>query len=83
MDEDFMMNKLLLDLSETIDPFKEYLEYMFEEKMSIVGSSGDKVLPWDLLCAELFYPSQADVVQTLKLCSELAIIAAATFLAEF
>jgi hypothetical protein len=83
VDEDFMMNNLFLDLSETIDPFKEYLEYVFEEKRSIVGSSGDKVLPWDLLCAELFYPSRADVVQTLKLCSELAIIAAATFLAEF
>ena len=28
LDEDFMMNKLFFDLSHTIDPFKEYLDYV-------------------------------------------------------
>lgn len=51
--------------------------------MSNVESSSDNVLPWDLLHAAVFYPSRADIIQTLKLCSELATIAAATFLAEF
>jgi hypothetical protein len=32
-DEDFMMNQMFVELSETIDPFKRYLEFMFEEKL--------------------------------------------------
>ena len=27
-DEDFMMNQMFVELSETIDPFKRYLEFM-------------------------------------------------------
>jgi hypothetical protein len=56
---------------------------MFEEKMSNAGESGDKVLHWDLLRAALFYPSRADIVQTSELSSQLAVIAATAFLAEF
>ena len=39
-DEDFMMNQMFVELSETIDPFKRYLEFMFEEKLSrAIGAS--------------------------------------------
>jgi hypothetical protein len=63
LDEDFMMNELFSDIAETVDdPFKTYLEYMFEEKLSNAGLSGDKVLHWDLLQAAVFFLPRADIV---------------------
>jgi hypothetical protein len=84
-DEDFMMNQMFVELSETIDPFKRYLEFMFEEKLSraIGGKDEDKVLPWDLLRAAVFYPSRVDIMETDDLTSQLGNIAAMTMLAEF
>jgi hypothetical protein len=50
LNEDFMMNKLFSDIAKTaVNPFKTYLEYMFEENLGNNGLSGNKVLPWDLL----------------------------------
>jgi len=69
-----------LDLSDIIDPFREYLEFMFEDKLSKTRWSDEKVLPWDHLRAAVFYPSRADIVQTHDLCCQLAVVASATFL---
>mmetsp|Transcript_16339 Transcript_16339/g.35368 ORF Transcript_16339/g.35368 Transcript_16339/m.35368 type:complete len:195 (-) Transcript_16339:349-933(-) len=67
LDEDFMM-KILDDLEIKIDPFKDYVEYMFEEKKgNLVGGctpKEDKVMPFDLLRAALFYPTFQDIIQT-------------------
>ena len=84
-DEDFMMNQMFAKLTSTIDPFRQYLEFMFEEKLSSApsGNDEDKVFPWDLLRAAVFYPSRADIMKTDDLCSHLAVIAATTILTEF
>ena len=66
LDEDFMMNQIFADISSRVDPFREYMEYMWMERTSHVVSkkSEDKVLPYDLLRAALFYPTRADIVET-------------------
>ena len=65
LDEDFMM-KILEDLEIKIDPFKEYVAFMFEEKKgNLVGgctNEEDKVMPFDLLRAALFYPTRQDIM---------------------
>lgn len=58
--ENFMM-EIFLELSNNVDPFKGYLEYMFSEKLSDLVTSGttldDKVLPYELLKAAQFSSS--------------------------
>ena len=50
LNEDFMMNELFSDIAKTaVNPFKTYLEYMFEENLGNNGLSGNILLPWDLL----------------------------------
>ena len=59
---------------------------MFEEKRGNILSSRleeDKVLPYDLLRAELFYPTRADVRQTVNVACLLGEIAAERFVTEF
>eukprot|EP00956_Cyclotella_meneghiniana_P011123 scaffold15566_cov34-Cyclotella_meneghiniana.AAC.1 len=86
LDEDFMMG-LFSEISDKVDPFKAYLEYMFEEKLGNVventKSEDDKVLPYDLIRAAVFYPDRDDIRKTDDLCRELAVTAASAFLIEF
>eukprot|EP00956_Cyclotella_meneghiniana_P008423 scaffold11328_cov66-Cyclotella_meneghiniana.AAC.8 len=86
LDEDFMMG-LFSEISDKVDPFKAYLEYMFEEKLGnvVVNSKDDedKVLPYDEIRAAVFYPNRKDIIQTDELCRELAVTAATAFLVEF
>ena len=66
LDDDFMMN-IFEPLARKINPFKEYLTYMFEEQQSFpVGSQAeeDKVYPYDLLRAELYFPTRKDILQS-------------------
>ena len=45
------------ELLNTIPPFFEYWAFIFEGKQTLtVVSSRDKMLPFDQLCSELFYP---------------------------
>ena len=71
LDEDFMMS-IFSEISETVDPFQEYLTYMFEEKLSPTISKStsidDKVLPWDEVRCAIFYPHRTDIVQSEDLC---------------
>ena len=85
LDEDFMMNQIFADITERVDPFREYIEYMWMERSghAVSKKSEDKVLPFDLLRAALFYPTRADIVETDELCSQLAVVAAMAFLTEF
>lgn len=86
LDEDYMMG-LFSEISEKVDPFKAYLEYMFEEKLGNIventKSEDDKVLPYDQLRAAVFYPDRDDIRRTDALCRELAVTAASAFLIEF
>eukprot|EP00956_Cyclotella_meneghiniana_P019144 scaffold32561_cov32-Cyclotella_meneghiniana.AAC.5 len=86
LDEDFMMG-LFSEISDKVDPFKAYLEYMFEKKLGnvVVNSKDDedKVLPYDEILAAVFYPNRKDIIQTDELCRELAVTAATAFLVEF
>ena len=57
--DDFMMN-IFEPLVKKIKPFKEYLTNMFEERQScpvVSQAEEDKVYPYDLLCAELYFPT--------------------------
>lgn len=75
------------NFADEADAFVDYLEFTFIDKLSkIVGdyvSNDDKVLPYDQLQAELFYPSQADIWQTCYLVCYLAKEASKIFLIEF
>ena len=54
-------------LTKKLPSLQEYLDFMFNNKQgSLVGSrkEEDKVLPWDLLRSELFYPTTKDIVNT-------------------
>ena len=85
LDEDFMMN-IFSDLKNKVDPFADYLNYMFTEKSShpIGGSrtQDDKVLPYDILIAELFYPVRNENRQTHNLSIRLGELIADTMLIE-
>eukprot|EP00956_Cyclotella_meneghiniana_P040421 scaffold194930_cov35-Cyclotella_meneghiniana.AAC.1 len=84
-DEDFMMNSIFAEISDTVDPFREYLQYMWVKKSgyTVAGPRDEKVLPVDELRAALFYPSRADMMQTNDLCAELGVVSAMAFLKEF
>ena len=59
---------------------------MIEEKRGNVLSlrlEEDKVLPYNLLRAELFYPTRADVRQTVDVACQLGEIEAERFVTEF
>ena len=60
LDESYMMD-MLSSIADKVDPFKDYLDFMFTQKLSkrVNGSNliEDKVLPFDVLRAELFYPT--------------------------
>ena len=86
LDEDFMMN-IFKTLHDKVDPFKEYAQYMFEQKQgnSVSGcvSHEDKVLPLDVLRAALFAPTRMDIRQTTRHCTRFAEISACVFRIEF
>lgn len=83
--EEFMMDSIFSEITESVDPFREYLQYMWVEKSgyTVAGPRDEKVLPADELRAALFYPSRADIMQTDDLSSELGVISAMAFLKEF
>ena len=85
LNEDYMMN-IFKPIRDTVKPLDEYLTMMFEEKQGNVLSSRleeGKVLPYDLLRAELIYPTRADVRQTVNVACLLGEIAAERFVTEF
>ncbi len=85
LDEGFMMN-IFEPIANQVEPFAEYLEFIFGNKEGhALGSreKADKWLPVDELHAELFFPTQNYVRQTHSIACCLAEVAAATFLIEF
>ena len=86
VNEDYMMN-MFLTIADKVDPFNNYLQFMFTEQLSepvgVCKSVEDKVLLHDELYAELFYPTKANICQTERLVGHLAEEAVTTFLVEF
>jgi hypothetical protein len=84
-DEEFMMNSIFAEISAEVDPFREYLQYVWVEKSgyTVAGPRDETVLPIDELRAALFYPTRADIMQTNDLCSELGVVCSVAFLKEF
>ena len=69
LNKDFIMN-IFSDLRKKIDPFDEYLTYIFEERSSNLFGGWSttpyegKVVPFDLLRFELVYPARIENRQT-------------------
>ena len=73
LDEDFMMN-IFKPIANKVKPFEDYLTMMFEEKTSYPMCSfneNDKVLPYDLLKLQLFYPTRVDIRESHELTCRL------------
>ncbi len=79
-----MMN-IFSGIADKVDPFQAYLHFMFEEKMSDAPSRNDddKVYPWDLICAAVFYPSRADILETHNVGCIFNVVAGVTFYVNF
>ena len=78
LNEEFMTT-IYKEVAEKVKPFQEYLDFMFEENTCFpFGSKSplQKILPFDLLRAELFYPVRVENIQsnemTLKIGTEMA-----------
>jgi hypothetical protein len=85
MNEKFMMD-MFSKLTRKIPPFADYLTYMFSEKRSnLVGpcTKEERVLPWEMVRSEMFYPTRVDLIETTTFVPELASHAGAIFRAEF
>ena len=85
INEDFMMG-VFDGITKNLPPLQEYLDFMFENnQVSLEGSrkEDDKVLPWDLLRYELFYPTRKDIVYTHSFYIELTCEAASISIVEF
>jgi hypothetical protein len=85
LDKEIMMN-IFEPIVDQVEPFAESLKFIFENKEGrALGSrvKADKWLPFDELCAELFFPTRNYVYQTHSIACCLAEVAAATFLIEF
>jgi len=73
VDADYMLN-IFSSIGDEVEPFKKYLEYMFEEKESNVVDSKrreTRVLSMDLAVAELFWPTRVENRQTTPMCKTL------------
>ena len=68
-----------------LKPFSDYLTYMFEEKTSwLVGSRAkdDKVMPWDMCRAAIFYPTRKDIVEAEDVSVSMSVQVAITMMRE-
>ena len=85
------MMSIFQPLIETIPEFATYVEFMFEHKESptiiknesnLTDFNNSKVLPYDLLRAELFYPTREENIATQTVCINMAVEVAQTMLLE-
>ena len=85
LDKYLMMN-FFEPIYDKVQPFSDYLRMVFEEKKSCpIGSvvDDDKVWPYDLLRAQLFYPTKVDICQSHDPACRLGEVAAHRFVAKF
>ena len=88
---DAFMSAIWKELLLEIPDFKSYMTYMFEQKQtpSIVKNQSNlpdfidsKVIPFDMLKAELFYPSRDENKATDALCTAMPVVMAEAVLVE-
>ncbi len=82
LEEEFVMY-IFASLYDELPPFKEYLDYHFEEKEgNVIGSRKEeaRVLVIDEAMAELFWPQRIENRQTTEFCWEFAVGVATTLL---
>ena len=85
LDDDFMI-KVFETLAKKIKPFKEYLTYMFEEQHScpvVSQVEEEKVYPYDLLHAELYFPKRKNILQSNTFFALISVKASSEFQVEF
>ena len=85
------MMSIFQPLIDTIPEFAEFVEFMFEHKESptiiknesnLTDFNNSKVLPYDLLRAELFYPTREENIATQTVCTNMDVEVAQTMLVE-
>ncbi len=84
LEEEFVMH-IFASLYDELLPFKEYLDYHFEEKEgNVIGSRKEEacVLAIDKAMAELLWPQHIESCQTTGFCWELLVGVATTLLTE-
>ena len=87
LDEEFMnsiFNNIYTDEDGNygpLEPLVEVMKYKFEEKMT-TAVDGSKVLPYDQLNAELFYPEREENKATTTLVEKMAVELAVCMLQE-
>ena len=64
-----------------LQPLEDAMQYMFEEKQTN-QLDGSKVLPYDVLNAELFYPTREENIATTEFVTQLAVEVADCMLQE-
>ena len=74
LDEEFMFD-IYKPISDRVKSFAEFMQYKFEELTCFpFGSRSplEKILPFDLLRAELFYPTCSANIQSTDMTTEIA-----------
>ena len=88
--DDFMMSIFKL-IADKVPDFEEHLDYMLEQnetptitkhQSNINEFNNSKVLPYDLLRAELFYPQREENKAIDTMCARMAVELATTMLIE-
>ena len=83
IDEVFMMKQMFHNITDTVGPLCEYLEHIFEQKVTFnIDSVNNNDLMLDLLHSVLFYPTLPDIFQTYDFCLNLTVVAMVRFFRE-
>ena len=86
----FMM-EIFKEIADTVVPFRTYIQYMFEEKLTPTLPKTEtpkaqydaaKVIQMDQLTCELFFPSREENKDTTVLATSMAVIMAKCWLKE-
>ena len=68
-----------------VNPFEEYMEYIFEhKKSSSIGSfkNEENIIPWDVLRCDMMFPTRRDIIQSNPMMVELGVHPAIIFCEE-
>ena len=75
MDNDFMFG-IFDPIKKKVPPYVEYLEYMFDHKISsLIGffKTKDRVTPWDMLRCGLMIPTCSDIIQSIRMTGDIGV----------
>ena len=90
LSDEFMMS-IFQSLKDDLPEFAEFMDFMFEHKetptilkneSNLTDFNNSKVLPYDLLRAELFFPAREENQATDTVCTNMAVELAQTMLVE-